>query len=222
MHLPTRLLLPLQNPPDPSILDDTPTGSIRSAIRPPLQNYLSTTAWYEDADSALANISMPLPGRNSLPVGAQSSAKSAQARACHNCRRRRLRCDRSIPSCHKCSTSGEECLGYGTVLRWANAPALRGRLAPGAAGELTVQSPGQGRGRTRPLKSSSAGEDESEPRLSIHKALNPLLNHLNSRARHYVHHCKLKHPRAMEPLWDQHRSYQGCSFHSRVPGPGFL
>ncbi|KAG5925365.1 hypothetical protein E4U42_004379 [Claviceps africana] len=40
---------------------------------------------------------------------------------CHNCRRRRLRCDRSWPSCHKCASSGQECLGYGKVFVWTQA-----------------------------------------------------------------------------------------------------
>ncbi|KAL2759331.1 hypothetical protein ACRALDRAFT_1060596 [Sodiomyces alcalophilus JCM 7366] len=38
---------------------------------------------------------------------------------CHNCRRRRLRCDRSFPSCYKCSSTGQDCLGYGKLFRWA-------------------------------------------------------------------------------------------------------
>ncbi|KXX82506.1 Acriflavine sensitivity control protein acr-2 [Madurella mycetomatis] len=62
-----------------------------------------------------------MPGHDPVPTAGQS-------KACYNCRRRRLRCDRSRPFCHKCSSSGEECLGYGTVLRWANAPAIRGKL----------------------------------------------------------------------------------------------
>ncbi|KAH8883781.1 hypothetical protein GQ53DRAFT_786577 [Thozetella sp. PMI_491] len=48
---------------------------------------------------------------------------------CHNCRRRRHRCDRSVPGCNKCIRHGEECLGYGPTLRWTNAMALRGKLA---------------------------------------------------------------------------------------------
>jgi hypothetical protein len=97
----------------------------------------------------------------------------AKARACYNCRRRRLRCDRSRPACRKCSTAGEECLGYGTVLRWANAPAIRGNLV----GQLEVKSPRQ----------------TAEPKNSVFvppALLDPLLNALNRRARLYVHHCK--------------------------------
>lgn len=43
---------------------------------------------------------------------------TAPSKPCHNCRRRRLRCDRSWPSCHKCAVSGQECLGYGKVFVW--------------------------------------------------------------------------------------------------------
>ncbi|KAK4640013.1 hypothetical protein QC761_611340 [Podospora bellae-mahoneyi] len=67
---------------------------------------------------------MPEPKKTPPLTGA-----AAPQKACHNCRRRRLRCDKSVPSCHKCSINGEECLGYGTFFRWANAPAVRGRLA---------------------------------------------------------------------------------------------
>ncbi|PFH55720.1 hypothetical protein XA68_17731 [Ophiocordyceps unilateralis] len=56
------------------------------------------------------------------------SAKTS-AKACHNCRRRRLRCDRSYPHCNKCIGSGKECLGYGKLFRWIGAVASRGKLA---------------------------------------------------------------------------------------------
>ncbi|KAI0472206.1 hypothetical protein GGR56DRAFT_112637 [Xylariaceae sp. FL0804] len=39
-------------------------------------------------------------------------------KACHNCRRRRLRCDRSVPECLKCGRTGQKCLGYGQLYRW--------------------------------------------------------------------------------------------------------
>lgn len=53
----------------------------------------------------------------------------APTKACHNCRRQRLRCDRSYPHCHKCVVAGKECLGYGKLFRWTGAIATRGRLA---------------------------------------------------------------------------------------------
>ena len=45
--------------------------------------------------------------------------RASKTKACYNCHRKRLRCDKSLPSCLKCSINGEECLGYGIVLRWA-------------------------------------------------------------------------------------------------------
>ncbi|KAK1961427.1 hypothetical protein LY78DRAFT_294959 [Colletotrichum sublineola] len=54
---------------------------------------------------------------------------NAPTKPCHNCRRRRLRCDRSYPHCHKCTTGGQECLGYGKLFRWTEGVASRGKLA---------------------------------------------------------------------------------------------
>jgi len=49
-------------------------------------------------------------------------------KACHNCRRNRRRCDRSIPSCNKCHSLGQDCLGYGQLFRWTDSVASRGHL----------------------------------------------------------------------------------------------
>lgn len=54
---------------------------------------------------------------------------NAPTKPCHNCRRRRLRCDRSYPHCHKCAAAGQECLGYGKLFRWTEGVASRGKLA---------------------------------------------------------------------------------------------
>ena len=60
---------------------------------------------------------------------------------CHNCRRRRLRCDRSWPSCHKCAVSGQECLGYGKVFVWTQAIDENGNLkSPSSARKGAVAS----------------------------------------------------------------------------------
>ncbi|GKU01220.1 acriflavine sensitivity control protein acr-2 [Fusarium langsethiae] len=48
---------------------------------------------------------------------------------CHNCRRRRLRCDRLLPHCAKCEGKGADCLGYSQIFQWTGAVASRGRLA---------------------------------------------------------------------------------------------
>lgn len=105
----------------------------------------------------------------------------SQSKACYNCRRRRLRCDRSRPSCRKCYVAGEACLGYGTVLRWANAPAIRGKLA----GHLP-QEPQPWKGAPRSL---SSGANDG-PVLISSSLLDPLLVDLDRRARYYLHHCK--------------------------------
>ncbi|KJZ79993.1 hypothetical protein HIM_00707 [Hirsutella minnesotensis 3608] len=55
------------------------------------------------------------------------------SKPCHNCRRRRLRCDRSWPACHKCAVSGQECLGYGRVFVWTQAIEAHGHLKPSPA-----------------------------------------------------------------------------------------
>ncbi|THY24323.1 hypothetical protein D6D01_05518 [Aureobasidium pullulans] len=47
---------------------------------------------------------------------------------CHNCRRQRLKCDRSIPQCAKCIKRGHECLGYSRLFRWREGVANRGLL----------------------------------------------------------------------------------------------
>ncbi|KAK4223439.1 acriflavine sensitivity control protein acr-2 [Podospora fimiseda] len=87
--------------------------------------------------------------------------RSFATKPCHNCRRRRLRCDKSHPFCHKCSLNGQECLGYGQIIRWANAPAIRGKLAP-----------------VKPF-----------PQTAIQPCLiDPLLNRLDSKSRNYMHH----------------------------------
>ncbi|KAF1729878.1 Acriflavine sensitivity control protein acr-2 [Beauveria bassiana] len=53
-----------------------------------------------------------------------------QNKPCHNCRRRRLRCDRSWPTCNKCATTGQECLGYGKVYVWTEGIDAQGKVKP--------------------------------------------------------------------------------------------
>ncbi|KID97926.1 acriflavine sensitivity control protein acr-2, partial [Metarhizium majus ARSEF 297] len=68
---------------------------------------------------------------------------------CHNCRRRRLRCDRSWPTCNKCTLSGQECLGYGKVFVWTQAidsqgnprPSPASGRRPGETGAFQPQAP---------------------------------------------------------------------------------
>ncbi|KAK0736372.1 fungal-specific transcription factor domain-containing protein [Apiosordaria backusii] len=108
-----------------------------------------------------------------------TSTAGAQQKACHNCRRRRLRCDKSVPSCHKCSLNGEECLGYGTLFRWANAPAVRGRLAlPKQKREPLKTRPNS----TSPVASSSISTRSPSESPSVSPSLSPLVSPLVSPA----------------------------------------
>lgn len=51
------------------------------------------------------------------------------SKSCHNCRRRRLRCDRSLPRCFKCVKTGQECLGYQRLFLWDQGVASRGKMS---------------------------------------------------------------------------------------------
>ncbi|KAM7190961.1 Fungal specific transcription factor domain containing protein [Naviculisporaceae sp. PSN 640] len=101
--------------------------------------------------------------------------------ACYNCRQRRRRCDKSQPSCHRCSRDGEECLGYGRVLRWVDFPTA----AAGKKRRSSSKSPEHG--------SPSATARETTGVVStaalIRPALvDPLLNDLSDKSRLYIKH----------------------------------
>ncbi|KAI0102552.1 fungal-specific transcription factor domain-containing protein [Nemania sp. FL0031] len=66
-----------------------------------------------------------------------------EQKPCHNCRRRRLRCDRSVPVCYKCSKTGQRCLGYGQLYRWVE-----------AEGPVGQEGQGQGQGQDAALTAS--------------------------------------------------------------------
>lgn len=48
---------------------------------------------------------------------------------CKTCNRRRIRCDRSLPTCQKCGIRQLDCPGYDLKLKWDQGVASRGRLA---------------------------------------------------------------------------------------------
>ncbi|PVH98040.1 hypothetical protein DM02DRAFT_673662 [Periconia macrospinosa] len=47
---------------------------------------------------------------------------------CYTCRKRHIKCDRTLPTCGKCKKKGVPCLGYQKPLRWADGVAVRGKL----------------------------------------------------------------------------------------------
>ena len=56
------------------------------------------------------------------------SKLNVATKACHGCRRRRWKCDRSYPQCHKCIQMGQECLGYQGLFLWNKGVASRGKM----------------------------------------------------------------------------------------------
>ncbi|KAL2690041.1 hypothetical protein Neosp_004109 [[Neocosmospora] mangrovei] len=85
---------------------------------------------------------------------------------CHNCRRRRLRCDRLVPHCAKCEAKGVECLGYGQLFQWTGAVASRGKLA-GQQSSAALYTPVRGAAaRSRASISSVSSLSSASPASS--------------------------------------------------------
>lgn len=63
------------------------------------------------------------------------------AHACHNCRRSRLKCDKTLPHCLKCGKKGQQCLGYQRLLRWERGIASRGKMAGVVLGASLGEAP---------------------------------------------------------------------------------
>ncbi|CAI6332751.1 unnamed protein product [Periconia digitata] len=127
-------------------------------------------------------------------------------KACHNCRKRRWKCDRSVPVCHKCLSTGVECLGYGKLFVWNNGVASRGKMMGKSFGE----------NRAEETNAHTSHDDYSESAViplsknhfyhnadQIHypndqredttetvswPLLDPLLRDLSPPARYYLHH----------------------------------
>lgn len=97
--------------------------------------------------------------------------------ACHNCRRQRLKCDRSAPQCRKCISRGQACLGYQRLLRWETGLASRGKLTG-----KTFQS----------LARCQQAQPPYHNVLSIQYALDdPVIQDLSQVSRQYLRYCKL-------------------------------
>lgn len=123
-------------------------------------------------------------------------------KSCHNCRRLRLRCDLSVPSCRKCFLSGKQCLGYGKLYTWNNGVASRGKMM-GKSFELSVRSvePGSSTDSSVATTPNNLIEDdvvrddtESVDLISEFQLrpslLDPLVQDLSYSPRYYLSHCK--------------------------------
>lgn len=88
------------------------------------------------------------------------------SKPCHNCRRRRLRCDRSWPSCHKCTVSGQECLGYGKVFVWTQA----------------IDGPGNPKPSTSRHSQGGGGESAATGAAAVHSSSSSIWSTLGNEA----------------------------------------
>jgi hypothetical protein len=104
----------------------------------------------------------------------------APNKRCHNCRRQRLRCDRSYPHCNKCLLAGKECLGYGQLFRWTGAIASRGKLAGKTSSADVSALPSPSRGAS-PKKDHQPHHHEDRVRDSSPRVLESTTTDDNSR-----------------------------------------
>lgn len=122
-------------------------------------------------------------------------------KACHNCRRSRRRCDRSIPSCSKCLSTGQVCLGYGKFLNWTNSVASRGKLMGKSFAVTKVSGShpsvlrNSGNKLAASLKRPQSLEHENsltlEPVSTWYRRLDdPLFQDLSQDVRFYLSYCK--------------------------------
>lgn len=84
---------------------------------------------------------------------------------CRVCNRRRIKCDRWLPTCGKCEKRGLTCSGYGILLKWDQGVASRGKL----------------KGKSLPIKTMDTSmsvphliEVENSPGTGSHRSRDPL------------------------------------------------
>ena len=125
--------------------------------------------------------------------------------ACHNCRRGRLKCDRSLPQCLKCIKRGQECLGYQRLFRWEQGVASRGKMA----GMMTFEKMRKDRAShensspqlppspaSHSRQQSSCGSIQVSPLGSL---TDPLVQDVNHVSRKYLFYCELPSPSCSVP-----------------------
>ncbi|KAL7619774.1 hypothetical protein AAE478_010316 [Parahypoxylon ruwenzoriense] len=116
---------------------------------------------------------------------------------CHNCRTRRLRCDRSIPVCYKCTSTGQECPGYGKLYKWVDDAASRSRVTGKTTEKAVVRPTSKTREHAAESQSDitvyikpglspkAVGVWPTAPGFSL---LDPLLQDLDLSSRHYLNY----------------------------------
>ncbi|KAF7185178.1 Acriflavine sensitivity control protein acr-2 [Pseudocercospora fuligena] len=65
----------------------------------------------------------------SLRISSLDPSEPRASKDCRLCNRRRIKCDRSLPTCKKCDLRSLDCPGYGLRIRWDQGVASRGKLS---------------------------------------------------------------------------------------------
>lgn len=107
--------------------------------------------------------------------------------ACHNCRRERLKCDRSLPQCSKCVRRGLECLGYQRLFRWQEGVASRGKLTGVTLGSKFGDAVSR-ETRAPTIPSIRKGVSAQPQNLPV-TLTDPLLQDLSKPSRMYLSYC---------------------------------
>ena len=107
---------------------------------------------------------------------------------CHNCRRQRLKCDRSLPQCHKCIKRGQECLGYQRLFRWEQGVASRGKMAGLTFGEMKKDEEKTVNSDWQRLQQISCRNTQTSP---LQTPTDPFIQDLNPACRKYLYYCEL-------------------------------
>ncbi|PGH35814.1 hypothetical protein GX50_01398 [[Emmonsia] crescens] len=83
----------------------------------------------------LHSTASPPPPQNS--AGSQNFSSSP----CYSCRRRRVTCDRLLPTCRKCDSAQKTCLGYKKPITWVQGVASRGKMMGLTFDDVRVREP---------------------------------------------------------------------------------
>ncbi|KAI0114555.1 fungal-specific transcription factor domain-containing protein [Hypoxylon sp. NC0597] len=119
-------------------------------------------------------------------------------KACHNCRTRRLRCDRSVPECHKCTSTGQECLGYGKLYKWVEKATPRDRdgVKPVVSSTLKARRPPESQSRLNTKIHAEANQPSRDVELCSHtpnfSLLDPLFQDLGLSSRYYLNYYAVR------------------------------
>ncbi|KAI1371329.1 fungal-specific transcription factor domain-containing protein [Hypoxylon crocopeplum] len=113
-------------------------------------------------------------------------------RACHNCRGRRLRCDRSVPTCYKCTSTGQECLGYGKLYKWVDNVTSRGRTTTESFAQPTSKTREHAKSHLDLNPTLTTEDIGISSRIPTSSLLDPLFQDLNPSSRRYLNYYAVR------------------------------